>query len=117
MQLVVKTPSSTEQDFRLELTLAGTRVRDVKRLLQEQHPEHPEPESQRLIFAGKLLTDDALTSDVLKQARRRPFCPCPRLVSAVELHSPAASASPNRPSLLPLSACRSKTSRSRRRST
>ena len=71
VQVVVKTPSSTEQDFRLEVSLAGTKVRDVKLLLQEQHPEHPAPDTQRLIFAGKLLTDDApLDSDVLKQARR-----------------------------------------------
>ena len=52
---------------------AGTRVLDVKRLLHEKHPEHPTPSEQRLIFAGKLLVDDSLTSDVLKQACLRPL--------------------------------------------
>ena len=65
--IMIKNPNGSDQDFSLEVPLADTCVRDVKRLLHEKHPEHPEPSTQRLIFAGKLLVDESLTADVLKQ--------------------------------------------------
>jgi len=65
--IMIKNPNGSDHDFCLEVPLADTCVRDVKRLLHEQHPEHPEPSTQRLIFAGKLLVDESLTADVLKQ--------------------------------------------------
>ena len=69
VQIMIKSPNGSDKDFCLTMPLDDTRVRDVKRLLHEQHPEHPAPGDQRLIFAGKLLTDDSLTADVLKQVR------------------------------------------------
>ena len=65
--IMIKNPNGADQDFCLEVPLADTCVQDVKRLLHEKHPEHPDPSTQRLIFAGKLLVDESLTADVLKQ--------------------------------------------------
>ena len=65
--IMIKNPNGSDQDFSLEVPLADTAIADVKRMLHEKHPEHPEPSTQRLIFAGKLLVDDSLTADVLKQ--------------------------------------------------
>ena len=47
--IMIKNPNGSDQDFSLEVPLADTCVRDVKRLLHEKHPEHPEPSTQRLI--------------------------------------------------------------------
>ena len=65
--IMIKNPNGSDQDFSLEVPLADTAIADVKRMLHEKHPEHPEPATQRLIFAGKLLVDESLTADVLKQ--------------------------------------------------
>ena len=65
--IMIKNPNGSDQDFSLEVPLADTAIADVKRMLHEKHPEHPEPSTQRLIFAGKLLVDESLTADVLKQ--------------------------------------------------
>ena len=62
--IMIKNPNGSDQDFSLEVPLADTAIADVKRML---HEKHPEPSTQRLIFAGKLLVDDSLTADVLKQ--------------------------------------------------
>ena len=70
VDLVIKTPSSeSEAPLRLSVSLDGT-IRDIKEHLRQQHPEHPPPSDQRLIFAGKLLTDSLRTADVLRQVRR-----------------------------------------------
>jgi len=67
VDLVIKTPSSeSEAPLRLSVSLDGT-VRDIKERLRQQHPEHPPPSDQRLIFAGKLLADSLRTADVLRQ--------------------------------------------------
>ena len=69
VDLVIKSPSSeSELPLRLKVPLDGT-IGDIKERLTRTHPEHPLPKEQRLIFAGKLLTDSARTADVLKQVR------------------------------------------------
>ena len=48
--IMIKNPNGSDQDFSLEVPLADTAIADVKRMLHEKHPEHPEPSTQRLIF-------------------------------------------------------------------
>ena len=69
VSLIIKSPSIAESDsLRLQVPLNGT-VRQIKEALQQQHPEHPAPSTQRLIFAGRLLQDSSNTADVLRQVR------------------------------------------------
>ena len=68
--LVIKSPHHEDAPLRFNISLEGT-VRDIKERLSQHHPEHPHPKDQRLIFAGKLLTDSSRTVDVLKQVRAR----------------------------------------------
>jgi hypothetical protein len=68
--LVIKSPHHEDAPLRFNISLEGT-VRDIKERLSQHHPEHPHPKDQRLIFAGKLLTDSSRTVDVLKQVRER----------------------------------------------
>lgn len=74
VQLIIKSPSKLETDapLRLEVPLEGT-IRDIKEALLQNHPEHPLPSEQRLIFAGRLLIDGAQTADVLRQVCTLPF--------------------------------------------
>eukprot|EP01105_Mastigella_eilhardi_P023163 TRINITY_DN579_c0_g1_i1.p1 TRINITY_DN579_c0_g1~~TRINITY_DN579_c0_g1_i1.p1 ORF type:complete len:317 (+),score=72.43 TRINITY_DN579_c0_g1_i1:66-953(+) len=61
LELVIKNASPAVGDFRCSLPASGT-VGDLKRHLHEAYaPAHPKPECQRLIFAGRLLSDDAAT--------------------------------------------------------
>ena len=39
VQIMIKSPNGSDKDFCLTMPLDDTRVRDVKRLLHEQHPE------------------------------------------------------------------------------
>ena len=72
VDLVIKSPSSeTEAPLRLSVSLDGT-IRDIKERLRQQHPDHPPPADQRLIFAGKLLADSSRTADVLRQVSFSP---------------------------------------------
>ena len=67
VHLIIKSPSSEmDAPLRLSVSLHGT-VGDIKECLMKQHPEHPHPSEQRLIFAGKLLADHFITADVLRQ--------------------------------------------------
>ena len=72
--LVIKTPTSNADAggdvFRMSVPLAGT-VRQIKEQLMREHPEHPPPPTQRLIFAGRLLQDSTPTSEVLRQVSAR----------------------------------------------
>jgi hypothetical protein len=66
--LVIRSPSTADDvDFSLRLPLHGSTVASLKERLAAEHPEHPAPDEQRLIFAGQLLRDDARAIDVLKQ--------------------------------------------------
>ena len=65
--LVVRSPSlKTESDFKFRVKL-DTTVSDIKAQLSRDHPEHPEPDTQRLIFAGQMLQDTRTAGDVLGQ--------------------------------------------------
>ena len=69
--LVIKSPTSeAEAPLRLSVSLDGT-VGDIKERLTETHPDHPPPKDQRLIFAGKILTDNSRTADILKQVNQQ----------------------------------------------
>ena len=136
VDLVIKEPSSaTETPLRLSVPLDGT-VRDIKVHLSRAHPEHPCPSDQRLIFAGKLLTDSSRTADVLKQVGIPPRAlrlSCPASAGRSLPWTPAmpsflawslfwrrgrtAMAPAKRPPYAPHPACRSATSLNRKRST
>ena len=72
--LVVRSPTARESDFQMRVPLGST-VRSIKSKLCEEHPDHPPPEEQRLIFAGQLLKDEANTNDVLRQVLTLPATP------------------------------------------
>ena len=64
--LVIRSPSlRAGADFRCRVPLHAT-VNDIKLQLCREHPEHPQPAEQRLIFAGKLLSDEKIAADVLR---------------------------------------------------
>ena len=69
VDLIIKMPSTDGDPLRLSLPLDGTTVHDIKTSLTREHPEHPLPRDQRLIFAGRLLPDSAAAADVLRQVR------------------------------------------------
>ena len=99
VELVVKSPSITDAaDLRLSVPLRGT-VRLIKEALQQAHPEHPAPSTQRLIFAGRLLQDNTQTADVLRQvprhapppaSHRTPPLPLARELACCMLHDASA---------------------------
>ena len=112
VQLIIKSPSnSLETDaLRLTVPLEGT-VRTIKEALQQAHPEHPPPSTQRLIFAGRLLQDATPTADVLRQVRAPPT----PLTSAYAPRAPTLTVCPARHFILAARCARGADERSRYR--
>eukprot|EP00967_Tisochrysis_lutea_P051152 scaffold63079_cov26-Tisochrysis_lutea.AAC.1 len=70
--LVIRSPSTADDvDFRLRVPLATSTIGSLKARLAAEHPDHPPPSEQRLIFAGQLLRDDAKAIDLLRQVSPR----------------------------------------------
>lgn len=67
VRIVIKNPTQST-DHRLEAPLNST-VGDLKQKLSQQYVNNPAPSSQKLIFAGRLLQDEAILSDILRQVR------------------------------------------------
>ena len=63
--LVIKNPAQSA-DFRCKLSVQA-RVADLKRMLEVEYANHPAPDHQKIIFAGKLLQDDCILADLLQQ--------------------------------------------------
>mmetsp|Transcript_763 Transcript_763/g.1254 ORF Transcript_763/g.1254 Transcript_763/m.1254 type:complete len:419 (+) Transcript_763:73-1329(+) len=66
LQLVIKNPSGSVSDFQLEVSSFYS-VENVKERIHEKYPEKPAPGDQKLIFAGRILSNDALLLEVFKQ--------------------------------------------------
>jgi len=66
VNLVIKNPSSTATDFKVTMEPQQT-VFELKLRLQEQYPTKPNPDQQKLIFAGRLLKNESTLSEVLSQ--------------------------------------------------
>lgn len=58
LRLVLKNPAQPNRDFPLELPSSST-VGDLKNELQRTYPGQPRPALQKLIFAGRILADEA----------------------------------------------------------
>eukprot|EP00090_Calanus_glacialis_P026466 TRINITY_DN41677_c0_g1_i1.p1 TRINITY_DN41677_c0_g1~~TRINITY_DN41677_c0_g1_i1.p1 ORF type:complete len:365 (+),score=163.84 TRINITY_DN41677_c0_g1_i1:147-1241(+) len=65
VKLKVKSPSSTIADIELEVGL-NTSVRQLKGLITERYPGNPQPSAQKLLYAGKLLTEEETLEKFLR---------------------------------------------------
>ena len=64
VKINIRSPTSTDdQTFHCDLE---HRVLDLKVQIQTKWPSHPRPKDQRLVYAGKLLEDDAILKNVLR---------------------------------------------------
>lgn len=63
--VVIKTPDGAVGDIQIEC-VSNWDVARLKQSLTDIYPTHPEAQAQKLIFAGKLLTDDQLLSDAFR---------------------------------------------------
>ena len=66
VEVTVRSPTASTTDLRMKIGLNDT-VGEIKQRLFREHPDQPRPDEQRLIFAGRVLADDARTADVLLQ--------------------------------------------------
>ncbi|CAH1780331.1 unnamed protein product [Owenia fusiformis] len=64
--LVVKAPNQKIADQTVECELEWT-IRKLKQHLEDVYPSKPKHNQQRLIYSGKLLTDQLVLKDVLRQ--------------------------------------------------
>ena len=64
-QLNVKSPCSNEEDQILTCQLDWT-VRQVKENIQNVWNNHPRPEDQRLVYAGKLMENEDVLKNILR---------------------------------------------------
>jgi len=64
--IVVRNPASSSRDLKLKRPLLSS-VFSLKEVIALQYPEKPHTSSQKLFFAGKLLSDQAILTDILKQ--------------------------------------------------
>lgn len=71
--LVVKTPNQKVDDLRIDCALEWS-VEQVKRHLSSVYPTKPESQHQRLIYSGKLLNDNLILRDVLREVRIKFYC-------------------------------------------
>eukprot|EP00736_Rhodelphis_marinus_P005888 Rmarinus@m.657 len=64
LSIKLHNPVRPDQIITLEVN-SGLNVLGLKRVIQESHPDNPPPESQRLVFAGALLSnEESLLSEV-----------------------------------------------------
>jgi len=66
VKVKVKSPSASIDDLTLDCGLDWT-VNRLKKAISTQYPGHPSPQGQKLVYAGKLLSDDdSLLGDILR---------------------------------------------------
>jgi hypothetical protein len=66
LKVVVKAPDGSVPDFDFDCGADWT-VSVLKGAIHDAHPSRPEPEMQKLVHAGRLLTDNQLLVDALQQ--------------------------------------------------
>jgi len=64
--LLIKNPSPSFVDFTLQVPISSN-ISHLKEILRERYPSNPLPQTQKLIFAGKLLKDDVSLRELLSQ--------------------------------------------------
>lgn len=65
VKLLIKNPSARYEDFVLEFDEQQT-IEDLKTKLSESYPTNPPPQTQKLIFAGKLQPDQQIVASLLQ---------------------------------------------------
>ena len=66
VKINIKTPCQESEDRELEAQ-SNWSVRNIKQEIEKQWSNHPRPADQRLVYEGKLLQDDAILEDILRQ--------------------------------------------------
>ena len=66
VKINIKTPCQESEDRELEAQSHWS-VKNVKEEIEKQWSNHPRPADQRLVYEGKLLQDDAVLEDILRQ--------------------------------------------------
>ena len=66
VKINIKTPCQESDDREIEAD-SEVSIRNVKQIIEKQWSNHPRPADQRLVYEGKLLQDDAILSEVLRQ--------------------------------------------------
>jgi hypothetical protein len=66
VKINIKTPCQENDDHELEAQPDWS-VRTIKLEIEKQWANHPRPADQRLVYAGKLLEDEWVLSDILRQ--------------------------------------------------
>ena len=70
--LVIKAANGKFEDFKID-SLRSWTVKHVKTHISHQHPSHPVVSCQKLICAGKLLTDEQLIQEISPEAGDSPL--------------------------------------------
>ncbi|KAK9498124.1 hypothetical protein O3M35_004003 [Rhynocoris fuscipes] len=65
VKIVIKAPNQMTDDQIIDCQRLWS-VSELKEHLFKEYPTHPKPESQKLIYSGKLLSDNMILRDVLK---------------------------------------------------
>lgn len=66
VKVKVKSPSASIEDLVVDCALDWTVIK-LKKEISTQYPGHPSPQGQKLVYAGKLLSDDnSLLGDILR---------------------------------------------------
>jgi len=66
VKINIKTPCQESEDRELEAQ-SDWSVRNVKQEIEKQWANHPRPADQRLVYEGKLLQDDGILNEILRQ--------------------------------------------------
>eukprot|EP00514_Thraustochytrium_sp_LLF1b_P006556 CAMPEP_0184532960 /NCGR_PEP_ID=MMETSP0198_2-20121128/14469_1 /TAXON_ID=1112570 /ORGANISM="Thraustochytrium sp., Strain LLF1b" /LENGTH=565 /DNA_ID=CAMNT_0026925639 /DNA_START=305 /DNA_END=2002 /DNA_ORIENTATION=+ len=91
LKLLVLNPYNGMPDTDITMDLSpGATVLDLKKVLEREYSTKPDPASQRIIYFGKLLRDEALLCDVFAKANLEEVQKVHLLAPAASSISPAA---------------------------
>ena len=88
VKINIKTPCQESEDRELEAQ-SDWSVRNVKQEIEKQWSNHPRPADQRLVYEGKLLQDDGILNEILRQDDEELNCYTMHLICRQSSFSPA----------------------------
>ena len=87
VKINIKTPCQESEDRELEAQ-SDWSVRNVKQEIEKQWANHPRPADQRLVYEGKLLQDDGILNEILRQDDEELNCYTMHLICRQSSFSP-----------------------------